>query len=73
MHFEPTGLEAIFFLKKKKQKDFHPFGRSRRLLSDSNRIDVLWFFLSRKNKSSCLRNLYRHVDKCITLSRSVPR
>ncbi len=41
--------ETLLFLKKKKQKDFHPFGLVWPARHITKRIKVLWFFLPRKN------------------------
>jgi hypothetical protein len=44
------GRKGLLFLKKKKQKDFYPI-RPGAAAHQSQWIKVLWFFLSRKNKS----------------------
>ncbi|MCC6719891.1 MAG: hypothetical protein IT555_18595 [Acetobacteraceae bacterium] len=43
--------EELLFLKKKKQKDFHPFGRAP--TPQAKRIKVFWFFFSKKNALPC--------------------
>ncbi len=44
--------KALLFLKKKKQKDFGPWGSGRAGGSGAQWAKVLWFFLSRKNTLS---------------------
>jgi hypothetical protein len=39
----------LLFLKKKKQKDFHPFAFARNFQRPAKRIKVFWFFFSKKN------------------------
>jgi hypothetical protein len=42
---------TLLFLKKKKQKDFYPFGWAVATPA-TQRTKILWFFLSRKNNFS---------------------
>jgi hypothetical protein len=48
---EKIDRGVLLFLKKKKQKDFCPFGTERSQPLRCKRTKVLWFFLSRKNKA----------------------
>jgi hypothetical protein len=62
---EKIDRGVLLFLKKKKQKDFCPFGTERSQPLRSKRTKVLWFFLSRKNQAFLPMNAWNVPMKCI--------